>query len=48
MGLNRYSCAEHDIDYRISCDECNVKWAKFTKVMDASIDDNNSDEMEFV
>jgi len=42
--MNDFECEKHGIDYRIACEECNIKWGKFTKVTDAVIEDNNQNE----
>lgn len=44
-GYKEFGCKDHDIDYRICCEECGEKWGKFTKVTSAMIEDNNQDEV---
>ena len=40
-----FECKQHGIDYRIACEDCNEKWAKFEKVMIDIAENNNSDEV---
>jgi transcriptional regulator NrdR family protein len=41
----RFGCSKHNIDYRISCEECNEKWANFEKVTSAMIEDSQEKEV---
>ena len=37
---NEYSCKRHNLDYRITCEECQKKYLKFSKKIKETIKDN--------